>query len=77
MTAKATYYYYDKNIDESPVPVKIFQTGSKGKRVEISRDFNSEAGFWVDTNQLMVEKSCEIKDDGVYTTYSFIDKVIV
>lgn len=44
--------YYKGTVDESPVKVKIIQirkrktnTGEDISRVEISRDFNSNAGY--------------------------------
>lgn len=51
--------YYKGTIDKFPVKVKIIQirkrksnTGEDISRVEISRDFNSNAGFWVDMKEL-------------------------
>jgi len=50
---KMKYYYYNPLVDKEPVEVKILQYRNKEKdRVEISRDFNSNAGFWVNTKEL-------------------------
>lgn len=43
-------YYYNPLVDKEPVEVKVLQE-HKG-RVEISRDFNSNAGFWVNKSEL-------------------------
>lgn len=69
------YYYFDKNIDKTPCPVKIFQTGDKGKRVEISRDLDGKAGFWVDTNQLMVKDKEVVGEDSIDVYYKFIESL--
>jgi len=49
----AQYYYQNPLIDKYPVPVKIISSLSLHRGVvEINRDFEARAGFFVNINQL-------------------------
>lgn len=43
--------YFNPLIDKEPVEVKIIQAHKS--RVEISRDLNGKAGFWVNKKELL------------------------
>lgn len=48
--------YYNPLVDKEPVEIKILQYRNKDKdRVEITRDLNGKAGFWVNTKELINE----------------------
>ena len=42
-------------IDDFPVKIKILQLHQKRGRVEITRDLNGNAGFWVNIEELIEE----------------------
>ena len=67
--------YYNKFVDDKPVPVKIIQIHEKRGRVEISRNIESKAGFWVNISELIEEpdfsafKEWEKEDNNLWNKY--------
>jgi len=69
-----TYYYFNPAVDEKPVPVKIIQEIKRkdSHEVEINRDFQGRAGFFVPfkclretdemTNQDIINKTRYVKN---------------
>jgi len=46
--------YYNPLVDKKPVEVKIIQYHKD--RVEITRDLNGNAGFWINKKELIIDK---------------------
>ena len=46
--------YYNHLVDKEPVEVKIIQYHKD--RVEITRDLNGNAGFWINKKELIIDK---------------------
>jgi len=47
-------FYFNPLVDKHPVPVKIIQEVKRKDyhKIEINRDFNGRAGFWVNPSEL-------------------------
>ena len=43
--------YYNPLVDKKPTEIKVIQYHKD--RVEITRDLNSNAGFWINKNELI------------------------
>lgn len=66
------YYYFDKNLDKAPVPVKLIQENLRRGRVEVSRELDGEAGFWINRNQLLTYEKAVLGKNGVEEFYLFV-----